>query len=176
MACTYQYDPTPGRHTRGGLTPQQGNQPPEAKYNYEGTGPAYVEGVSAQETLSAGGYCQFTEFALSPGSKFGLINAATGFNYDDDEQRRLGLRAFIMRHAFNIREGLRRKDWTISDRIIGIPPLEDGPLAGVTVDGKKIADDFFKEIGFDQDAVPLKKTLEEIGGLENVIKDLYPEG
>jgi len=174
MARTYQYDPTPGRHTRGGLTPQQGNLPPEVKYNYDDTAPADVDGVIAQEVLSAGGYCQFSEFGLPQGAHIGLINAATGFGYTEEERRKFGLRAFMMRHAFNLREGFRRKDWTISDRAIGIPPLEKGPLAGITVDAKKIADNFFKQIGFDQDALPLKETLEAAGGLENVIRDLYP--
>jgi len=173
LSRTYQYDPSPGRHTRGGLTPQQGNQPPEIKYNYDITAEDDVKGVVAQEILSGGGYCQFSEFALSPGAQVGLINAATGFGYTDEDTRKLGLRIFIMRHAFNLREGFRRDYWTLQDRLIGIPPLEEGPLAGVTVDAKKIADNFFKEIGFDQDAVPLKETLEEIGHLEDVISDLY---
>jgi aldehyde:ferredoxin oxidoreductase len=175
LARTYQYDPTPGRHTKGGLSPQYGNQPPEVKYNYDNTAPGDVDGVIGQEILNAGGFCQFSDFTLFPGARIRLINAATGFNYTDDEERRLGLRSFIMRHAFNLREGLRREDWTISDRAIGVPPLDKGPLAGVTVDAKKIADNFFEHIGFGQDSVPLKETLEEVGGLENVIQDLYPE-
>ena len=174
LARTYQYDPTPGRHTKGGLSPQYGNQPPEIKYNYDNTAPGDVDGVIGQEILNAGGYCQFSDFGLSPNAHIRLINAATGFNYSDEERRRLGLRGFIIRHAFNLREGLRRKDWTISDRAIGVPPLEEGPLAGVTVDAKKMADNFFEHIGFDQDSVPLRETLEEVGGLEDVIRDIYP--
>jgi Aldehyde:ferredoxin oxidoreductase len=174
LVRTYQYDPTPGRHVKGGLSPQYGNNPPEVKYNYDNTGEADVNGAVAQEILSGGGYCQFTEFALSPGAHVGLINAVTGFNYSEEESRKLGLRIFIMRHAFNLREGFRRDYWTLSDRMMGIPPMTEGPNAGVTVDGKKLADNFFKEIGFDQDSVPLRETLEEIGGLEPVIRDLFP--
>ena len=173
LARTYQYDPTPGRHTRGGLTPQHGNLPPEVKYNYDITGEDDVKGAIAQEILSGGGFCQFSEFALPEGAQLGLINAASGFGYTEEDRRLLGLRIFIMRNAFNLREGFRRDDWTIQDRLIGVPPLEEGPLAGITVDAKKIADNFYKEIGFDQDAVPLKETLEEIGHLESVIHDLY---
>jgi len=173
LTRTYQYDPTPGRHTRGGLTPMQGNQPAEIKHNYDITGEPDVNGVVAHEVMSSGGFCQFTEFSLPEGAHIRLINAVTGFDYSEEDRRRLGLRIFIIRHAFNLREGFRRGDWTLRDRLKGVPPLSDGPLAGVTVDAKKIADNFFKHIGFDQDAVPLKETLEEIGALEDVIGDLY---
>ena len=173
LARTYQYDPTPGRHTKGGLTPQYGNKPPEIKYNYDNTAVDDVNGVVFQEIANSGGYCQFAEFGFPEGAHMGLISAVTGFDYTDEERRRLGLRMYILRHAFNLREGFRRDYWTIADRIIGEPPLEEGPLAGVTVDAKKLADNFFTEIGFDQDGVPLKGTLEEVGDLENVIRDLY---
>jgi aldehyde:ferredoxin oxidoreductase len=85
----------------------------------------------------------------------------------------LGKRIFIMRHAFNLREGWRRKDATIQDRCIGTPPLNEGPLAGVTVDVERMATNFYNLMGFEQDGVPKKETLEAIGGLDNVIKDLY---
>jgi len=176
MARTFQYDPTPGRHTRGGTTPQYGNNPPEVKYNYDNTADIDVAGAIAQEILSAGGFCQFAEFGVSPGGQIGLINAATGFGYTEDESNKYGLRAFCIRHAFNLREGFRRDYWTTSQRQLGNPPQAAGPAAGQTIDGKKIADNFFAKMGFDQDAVPLKKTLEDIGGLDNVIKDLYPNG
>ena len=47
-----------------------------------------------------------------------------------------------MRHAFNLREGLRRKDFEISGRIIGDPPMKEGPNAGVTIDTEQLADNF----------------------------------
>ena len=174
LARTYQYDPTPGRHVKGGLGPPSGHAPPEVKYNLDDKAAPDVDGVIFGEILNSGGFCQFTDFAFSPGAHIGLINAVTGFNFSEEDRRKLGLRLFIIRHAFNLREGFRRKDWTLSDRMIGNPPLKEGPLTGITIDAKKLADNFFEQIGFDQDSVPLKKTLEEIGGLENVIKDLYP--
>ena len=173
IARTYQYDPTPGRHVKGGLGPQCGNQPPEVKYNYDNMAEDDVNGLIFQEIVNAGGFCQFSDFGLPPEAHLGLINAVTGFNYSEEDRRKLGLRTFIMRHAFNIREGYRRDDWTLSDRIIGIPPLKEGPTAGVTVDVKKMTDNFFEHIGFTPDSVPLRKTLEDIGGLESVIEAIY---
>jgi aldehyde:ferredoxin oxidoreductase len=175
LVRTYQYDPTPGRHVKGGIGIQDGNNPPEVKYNLEGCGDKDVAGVVFQEIVNLGGYCQFSDFALAPGAHIGLINAVTGFDYSDEDRENLGRRSYIMRHAFNLREGFRRKDWTLSDRARGLPPLKDGPLTGVTIDDKLIADNFFEAFGFDQDSVPSTETLDKVGGLEAVKKDLYPD-
>ena len=81
----------------------------------------------------------------------------------------------MIRHAFNLREGMRREDCYISDRMIGVPPLEEGPLAGISVQIEKMGDNFFGAIHCDEHGVPSKAYLEEIGAMENVIADLYPE-
>jgi aldehyde:ferredoxin oxidoreductase len=178
IARTYQYDPTPGRHVKGGLGIGYGNQPPEVKQNYEDTGSRDVAGVIEQEIINAGGFCSFHFFALPPGIHKKYLRAITGFDFEDEEiLNKTGLRSFTIRHAFNLREGLRRKDWDISQRMVGKPPLKEGPNAGVTVDNEKLADNFFHALDWNvEDAVPTKEALERIGGLENVIKDLYPEG
>jgi aldehyde:ferredoxin oxidoreductase len=174
LARTYQYDPTPGRHVKGGLSIHYGNNPPEVKYNYNDTGKADVAGTVEQELQNAAGFCFMGGFGLPPASMPKYLEAITGFSYSDEDVTNLGLRSYTMRHAFNLREGLRRKDFDISDRIVGKPPLKEGPLAGVTVDDVKLADNFFSELGWNlSDAVPTKEFLEKVGGLDNVIKDLY---
>jgi aldehyde:ferredoxin oxidoreductase len=175
LARTYKYDPTPGRHVKGGLGGNCGNQPPEVKFNYDGLAEGDVAGVVLYEIMNSAGLCMFTEFGLPPGADIALINAATGFNYNDEERTILGKRLFAIRHAFNLREGFRRKDATISDRIIGKPPLKHGPLEGVTVDVERMGDNFFRLMGYEQDSMPKKETLEQLGNLENVIRDLYQE-
>jgi aldehyde:ferredoxin oxidoreductase len=176
LGRTYQYDPTPGRHVKGGLGIGYANEPPEVKYNYAGTGERDLAGVVGTEIVNAAGFCMFNAFGMPPGLEVKYLNAITGFDYSDDDARRLGLRSFVMRHAFNLREGLRRKDFTISDRIVGKPPLKEGPNAGVTVDADMMADSFYKALGWNEsDAVPTIEALKHIGGLENVIRDLYPD-
>jgi aldehyde:ferredoxin oxidoreductase len=82
-----------------------------------------------------------------------------------------------IRDAFNLREGFRRKDFKISNRLVGKPPMEKGPLAGITVDNELMADNFYRAMGWDvETGVPSKEFLEEVGGLECVINDLYPVG
>ena len=175
LARTYQYDPTPGRHVKGGLGIMYGNEPAEVKYNYEGTGERDVEGVVSAEITNASGFCLFGDFGLPPGAVAKYLTAITGFEYSEDDVKKLGLRSFTMRHAFNLREGLRRRDFEISGRIVGSPPLQEGPNAGVTVGTEQLADSFYTALNWNvSDGVPKLEALRHVGGLENVIKDLYP--
>jgi aldehyde:ferredoxin oxidoreductase len=176
LARTYKYDPTPGRHVKGGLGIGYGNEPPEVKHNYSGTGERDVAGVVRTELTNAAGFCLFGDFGLPPGAVAKYLAAVTGFEYNEEEFRMLGLRSFTMRHAFNLREGLQRKDFEISGRIVGSPPLQEGPNAGVTVDVERLADSFYAALGWNiTDGIPRLETLKRVGGLENAIRDLYPD-
>ncbi|MCL2402056.1 MAG: hypothetical protein FWC90_05370, partial [Oscillospiraceae bacterium] len=106
---------------------------------------------------------------------FQYYDAVSGVETSVEDQTKLGFRRFPIRAPFNIRRGLRRESYTISDRSIGNPPLTGGPLEGVTVDVEKLADNFFEALGWDvATGVPTKQALEALGGLEFAIKDLHP--
>ncbi|MDR0905707.1 MAG: hypothetical protein LBN00_05995 [Oscillospiraceae bacterium] len=175
LARTYQYDPTPGRHVKGGLGfLAHGNEPPEQKYSFKDTGKRDVDAVIDLEITNCAGFCQLSDFGLPPGIKVRYLNALTDFDYSDEDAVNLGLRLFTMRHAFNLREGMRRRDFKISDRIVGKPPLKAGPLENVTIDHEQLGDNFYSEIGWDlQTALPPREFLEKVGGLDFVIDDLY---
>ena len=175
LCRTYKYDPTPGRHVKGGLGTQYGNEPPEVKFNYSNTAQRDLAGVVNQEIVNAAGFCQFTDFALPPKAQVNYLNAICGFGYTDQEAENLGKRLFAMRHAFNLREGLRRSDATLSPRMEGKPPMTEGPLEGVTVDTEQMADNFFKALRWDVETSMIPKdVLESYGGMESVIEALYP--
>ena len=177
LARTYQYDPTPGRHVKGG----QGflaaaMLPPEDKYNYADPAHAVrdVEGVVEVEMANNAGFCEFAGIAIPPGVKPRFLSAITGVDYTGDFGRKTGLRSYTMRHAFNLREGLTREGSKIHGRVIGKPAMKAGPNEGVTVDNELLADHFFRAMDWDlKTMVPSKAALEELGGLENVIADLY---
>jgi len=58
--------------------------------------------------------------------------------------------------------------------MIGVPPLTEGNLKGVTVDLKTLASDYLKALDWDQrTTIPSKKKLEWLG-LSEVAKDLKP--
>ena len=175
MARTFQFDPTPGRHVKGGRGARIGFSPPEIKYDFENTGPEDKAGTIKAEYDNLSGFCHFC-FFLEPSAKYQYMNAVTGYDFTEEDFNNIGLRSFAIRSAFNLREGMRRKDYSISDRNIGIPPMDKGPLKGVTIPTKKLADSFYEAMGWDvETGVPTKEFLESVGGLEVVIKDLYPQ-
>jgi aldehyde:ferredoxin oxidoreductase len=175
MARTFQFDPTPARHVKGGRGAAFGFGPPEVKYVYEDTGKPDKAGTINAEYDNLSGFCHFC-FFLAPRTKYDYFNAVTGYGYTREDFDALGLRSYAIRSAFNLREGKRRKDYTISDRNIGKPPMASGPLKGISIPAEKLADNFFGALGWHIEiGVPTKEFLEGIGGLDAVIRDLYPE-
>lgn len=175
LARTYQYDPTPGRHVKGGMGfTHAAELPPEVKYSFKDTAEPDIAGVVETEITNLAGFCMLSDVGMPGGLKAKFITAVTGFEYPGEEEKKLGLRSFAMRHAFNIREGMRRKDHQITGRIIGKPAMKDGPHEGITIDNEKLADNFFSALDWDLETlIPSKAALEELGGMEAVIKDFY---
>ena len=102
------------------------------------------------------------------------FHAVTGFSYSPYEKIALGLRMFTMRQSFNLREGLRRKDWTLSDRMRhGTPP--DGKLAKINLDFEAMVDSLYTTIGWTTEGVPKAATLDMLG-LEYLKKDMNDAG
>jgi len=151
-AARYQMDATPGRHTQG-------------------FGPSGFHG----HVVNAAGLCLFGHSAADPVKYIaGFMSAVTGWDRSMDELLKIGERIANMRHAFNLREGINPLELKVHPRIIGKPPYETGPLAGVTAD---IEAQVYWNLGaLDWDRVttkPSKKKLQELG-LEDVVKDLWP--
>ena len=116
----------------------------------------------------------FSDFGMPPDAAAKLIAAATGWDFTQADVIRTGKRILNMRHAFNLREGQKPTDSLIPKRSVGEPPLTDGPLKGVTVNHRKLADSFFEAVGWDKETLlPNRESLEEQGGMEDVIRDLY---
>jgi len=175
LARIFQYDPTPGRHIKGGRGVPFGHNPPEIKYIYNDTGEADAAGLLEWELTDSCGICGFGNFLLAPWIAIKMLNALTGFDYSQEQMTQFSYRSFTIRHAFNLREGFRRDDFKISGRAVGKPPLKAGPLTDVTVDNEKLADNFYGFLGWDvETAVPPRSFLEGLGGLECVVKELYP--
>jgi aldehyde:ferredoxin oxidoreductase len=172
LTRTYQYDPTPGRHVKGGLG-MAVNHTTGHSVDYKGTGYADMANSSLREVGNASGLCSFC-FNNPLGIVKLLSEAVTGFKYNEAEWLALGLRIYNMRHAFNLREGFRRKDYKMDKRLYASDPPFDGPLAGIDVNHELLADNFFNAMGWDMDTVPIPQVLKNLGGLEKVIADLYP--
>jgi aldehyde:ferredoxin oxidoreductase len=72
-----------------------------------------------------------------------------------------------------MREGINQSDVRVPGRILGKPPLKEGPVAGREVDMKTLARDYLTAMDWDVDtAKPSKKKLLELG-LNDVAESLY---
>ncbi|MBU3948008.1 MAG: aldehyde ferredoxin oxidoreductase family protein [Proteobacteria bacterium] len=168
VARTFQYDPTPGRHCKGGGG-LSGIAPSDSSY-----GQVDVGGTCHMEILNASGFCMFSMFASPPGSLPAYIEAVTGMHFTEQEVYQTGLRILTMRHVFNLREGLVPVDIQIPVRIMGEPPLKEGPTAGVTVDHKMMGKKFFAALGWDlKTGKPEQSALEAMEDMAEVVRDLY---
>lgn len=175
LARTYKYDPTPGRHVKGGLgSIQMLGAEGIDKYNYNNTGELDLKLTANTEIMNVSSLCYMGGMFMPPEAQNEYIEAITGMKFDDEISFITGLRILNMRHAFNLREGINPNDLTISDRAIGKPPLKEGPLADVTIDIDLLAKNFFTEANWDYETgKPSLDILRKLGGLDEVIEDLY---
>ena len=148
LAITYQADATPGRHT-----PTLENR---------------------DRALRAVGLCTFGGGGFAGERLSQLLAAAMGPECTQDYLEEVGERIACMRQAFNLREGITPKDFKLPDRILGKPPLKKGPLKGITIDADADTREYFETIGWDTETgKPNRERLEELGGFDKVIADLY---
>lgn len=162
----YQYDPTPGRHMKGGAKRFPGK--------FEDRGSADVEETSNCEVQNAVGLCAFSGACIDPAKTAEIMTATTGTPYTREDLLNAGIRIFMVRQSFNIREGITRDKMWISPRLTGRPAIESGPNKDIVLPNEEMADIFYETIGCDiKTGIPKKETLEKLGGLEEVIKQLY---
>ena len=91
-----------------------------------------------------------------------LISALTGFAVDDEELNRIGWRILTKERLFNTREGLRREDDTLPERLLN-EPLPEGPNRGSTVPLEKLKDDAYTALGWEiATGIPQKRLLKKL--------------
>lgn len=152
-AVRYQMDATPGRHMQG-------------------FGPMSFR----MHVVNAAGICSMAHTEIPDPTKYivGFMSAVTGWQRSIEELLKIGERIATMRHVFNLREGINPLNWKSHSRIIGNPPLKEGPLAGVTIDAAPLI--YWNLGALDWDPVttnPSKKKLLELG-LDDVAQELWP--
>jgi len=174
-------DPTPGRHTAAPMARIDGGPGaygpyPELaigkfdRYTYTGKGPLSATASSYLQAGASAGLC------LMPLMFFGnlplveFFNAVTGWDFTISEMLSAGARIQALRQCFNLREGIRTPDVKLPDRMLGRPPQDRGPVAGVSIDVDSLADEYRQAMGWDpQSGRPEDETLEQLG-LTGLIK------
>ncbi|UCD84389.1 MAG: aldehyde ferredoxin oxidoreductase family protein [Deltaproteobacteria bacterium] len=187
-AAAYEVEPTPGRHTIASLLWQELMQVErkfkEAKrpaaisgrkdrYRFDNKGKGHALNTIYVQVANGAGLCIF---GLEVGGNvpiFEWLNAATGWSFSSEDYLQIGERIETIRHSFNVREGIKPRDFKMADRATGHPPLEKGPVGGVTLDMETLGKNFYKEFDWNyENGLPTRERLEKLG-LKEVIEALY---
>jgi aldehyde:ferredoxin oxidoreductase len=94
-----------------------------------------------------------------------MINAATGWDLDLPELERIGERICNLERAFNVREGVSRKDDTLPWRVQH-EPIPDGPSKGTFCPPEELnrmLDEYYELRGWSKDGVPTPERLRALG-------------
>jgi aldehyde:ferredoxin oxidoreductase len=175
LTALYWTDATPGRHTQGTETwiPAGLNTPPFDEKEQAGRGEVHKLLADIHHVMDCGGFCLFSYFALNINNIVESWNAVTGWKVDLEDLLKSGERISYLRHAFNLREGINFMEYQFPKRLLGDPPLPEGPTAGVTLKPDVLLGEYMQAMEWDEKTLyPSKKKLEELG-LGQVIKNLY---
>lgn len=170
-------DPTPGRHTTSNYDMGQLGTPDffaPLKEKIEKTDDSYKQGnisvwsVKLHQVMESLGLCMFSYF-FSDYRMLEMMAAVTGWEMTPDEIFEIGGRIQTTRQMFNAREGAIRHEMT--QRAMGNPPQEIGPIAGNSIDIEEMLQGYYKGMGYETNGVPTAGTLLSYG-LDEIIPDL----
>jgi len=121
--------------------------------------------------------CSFASALLWGGENakitVGMLNPLCGWNMTENDYWDTGKRILTMERVFNVREGISRKDDGLPKRMT-TEKLPAGPKKGAIFtaeDTKKMQDEFYGFVGWDDKGVPTEATLKALG-LEYLIDDV----
>ena len=97
-----------------------------------------------------------------PGTMAKFFHAVTGIDYSQEEVMHIGERIVNLERAFNVREGLTRKDDSLPERFLQ-EPMPDGLAKGQTVNLEPMLDEYYDLRGWAKDSgLPTRHKLEEL--------------
>ncbi|HUU80244.1 MAG TPA: aldehyde ferredoxin oxidoreductase family protein [Acidobacteriota bacterium] len=134
-----------------------------------------VDMEDALTSLDALGGCKFMGALLKAEDLVELIQCATGWDdFTVDDFRKAGERIYNLIRVYCNREGIRRKDDILPERLMK-EPLPDGPAEGMVIDTdtlEMLKDAYYTFRGWNlNDGIPSLAKLKELG-LDDLIEDV----
>ncbi|MCK4696896.1 MAG: aldehyde ferredoxin oxidoreductase C-terminal domain-containing protein, partial [Dehalococcoidia bacterium] len=113
--------------------------------------------------VDSSGMCLFTFFGMPNMSDYSpILRAITGIPYTDEELMEAGERIWNQERLWNLKAGLTKKDDTLPPRLLR-EPIASGPSKGEICELDKMLPEYYKLRGWDEEGVPTKEKLEELG-------------
>lgn len=92
-----------------------------------------------------------------------LFNAVTGLNSTAQQMMEVGERIVNVERAFNVRQGITKKDDTLSERFLK-DPIPTGPAKGEVLNLEPMLKEYYDARGWNvETGIPTKKKLGELG-------------
>ncbi len=120
--------------------------------------------------IDATGVCVFVsvrymfngEVYLLPARLAQLMNFTTGAGYTPESLLKAGERVYNLERLFLLKAGFTRADDTLPKRMLE-EAMTEGPAKGHVADLEKMLPEFYQVRGWDENGVPTKKKLAELG-------------
>ena len=172
MACGYAIGSRGAHHHDG----RPFDYHPNPVFNYDGDMEAYRGKGKIQGTITHWTACMDCMGACHFGARLtgeyisekhtAQINLVTGMELTVQDLWDIGERAYTLERAFNVREGIRRKDDIVPQRFL-TEPVPDGPHKGAILKKEELdemLDEFYEEYGWDKaTGIPTKERWEKLG-------------
>ncbi|MDM8517442.1 aldehyde ferredoxin oxidoreductase family protein [Desulfobacterales bacterium HSG16] len=181
-ALHYSVEPAPGRHTVGSqlyyemyqLWKKVDSVPKikltelyskKSKYRTDEKKAAMAAACSKfMNVVNGAGACLFGMFlGVHRIPVFEWMNAATGWKKTPEDYMIAGESIQTLKQAFNIKHGIKPKDFTVSDRALGKPPQSRGANRDRTVNIEKLMQDYWRQFNWDdKTGIPQPGQIEKI--------------
>jgi aldehyde:ferredoxin oxidoreductase len=192
LGVVYSADPTPGRHTTSSgayyklsslwefvsWAPRQKKELKAAEFVPSEREAMKNRAMTAYKMIVDGaGACYY---GMLNGEQhlqlFEYLNKATGWEKTPDEYMEIGVRMQTMRQMFNAKQQVDVTQFRMHERAIGNPPLQSGPLKGVTLRIDEMIPLYYRAWGWDEkNGKPRKDTVENLG-LNTILAESYTYG
>ena len=137
------------------------------RFAYKGKGWMVATMEMWHEVLEAMGLCKFVD--IPPAHVAGLYAYVTGIRKTIPELLKIGKRIFTLKRLFNIANGVSKKDDTLPRRFLS-EPLNEGGCKGQVVELELMLKEYYEYMGWNEDGIPKKEVIEELGLVEYVKK------
>ncbi|MBI3040873.1 MAG: aldehyde ferredoxin oxidoreductase C-terminal domain-containing protein, partial [Chloroflexi bacterium] len=92
-----------------------------------------------------------------------LVSTATGVEMSGDDLMKIGERIYNVEKAFNIREGMGRKDDSLPKSFLVEGEGPKGPTGVSEAKFQTMLDEYYRFRGWDHEGIPTRQKLEELG-------------
>ena len=141
--------------------------PPDERWSWKNAEKTTAIWQDWNNIVNSLGHCKFQFFAeYTLTDLLNTFNAATGLNWSFGQLRRAGERIFHLCRLLNLRYGVTKEDDMAFPKRLMEP--KDHPQAKVPIGIEKAIETYYKHRGWDENGVPTKEKLMELGIYESV--------